>query len=169
MESKKLTITEIKNSNKKYSEKDRMFFSNGKYLDYYPFFDNSKVAKMFQAAQGDLEHAKEYGLDLEGLELFDWLMFYTIMEFTDITKPKELKNRVQLFVELVKGDYYQEILDNFDSDEVNKILKRFDNILGTLLQQENVMEVFRRELQNLPLENRDILFPQQEVENKNVQ
>lgn len=158
--SKKLNLTAIKDSNKKYKEKKRIELSDGSHLFIYPHFSKPDMLELFRNVFEEYNNLENKKL-MKNISMGLWTSFSMVAKFTDLGIPQTgIKNRILAFNELLTYDLYDEILSSFPEESINRFnevgesyYSALDELLtGTTdnLQQSLVdkMEELEREAKN---------------------
>jgi hypothetical protein len=136
---KKITLKHIENENKKYEKKKKVELPNGDYLYIYPNFSNEKIAELINEHVSDLISAKEEGIELNEKSMRDWGAFNIICKFSELEIPNDIKLKFQAFEQIIKYDYYTDIIAAFPEESFRKVEVAFNNFsenFKTLTQQE---------------------------------
>ena len=139
--SKKLTLSAIKESNKKYTQKKRVELSDGTHLFIYPHFSQPDKIALIKEIMTNAVEAKEAGIDLDSLNFSDWTAFNLIYKFADLGIPKDIKKKIQTFHELVKYDYFGEIIEAFPQESIDgftKTTQTFQKNLDKIMEQRGI-------------------------------
>jgi hypothetical protein len=168
-----LTLGKINKEAKKYNETELFEFSNGETLKIFPLFRPSVVEVMLEEYGEKLQiFEEELGEKIDDKFSVYYLHFLCIKYFTDLQKyisddPKEqLKN----FHNIIDSFYFKEIVEEaFLKEEIVKVWDVATTLTATHSQIGNLDKLLKEKIDSLDLQNRDILFPQQDTENKNVQ
>jgi hypothetical protein len=168
-----LTLGKINKEAKKYNETELFEFSNGETLKIYPYFRPSKVEEMLEEYGQNLQvFEEELGRPLNDKTTTYYLYFMCIKHFTDLEKiiPSEPEKQLKVFESLLDTFYFQELSEEaFLKEEIAKVWDVVTRLTATYSHLGNLEKLLKEKVVSLDLENRDILFPQQETENKNVQ
>jgi hypothetical protein len=136
---KKITLKHIENENKKNEKKKKVELPNGDYLYIYPNFSNEKIAELINEHVSDLISAKEEGIELNEKSMRDWGAFNIICKFSELEIPNDIKLKFQAFEQIIKYDYYTDIIAAFPEESFRKVEVAFNNFsenFKTLTQQE---------------------------------
>ncbi|WP_080845555.1 hypothetical protein [Cytobacillus gottheilii] len=144
--SKKITLTDIKNDNKAYSQKKRVELSDDSHVFIYPHFSPTKMAELSKELATDAIRAKEAGIDFEKINLTDWSLYSIIYKFADLGIPSEIKKKVQAFQLLVDWKHFGDLIEAFPKESI----KEFENYFMRF--QQGVFEVLDRDKENLSTE-----------------
>jgi hypothetical protein len=139
--SKKLTLSGIKESNKKFTQKKRVELSDGSHLFIYPHFSHPDKIDLIKEVMSNMVEAKELGIDLEKLNFSDWTAFNLIYKFADLGIPKDIKKKIQAFHELIKYDCFGEILNAFPQESIDgftKTTETFQKNLDAIMEQRGI-------------------------------
>lgn len=139
--SKKLTLSAIKESNKKYSQKKRVELSDGSHLFIYPHFSQPDQIELIKEIINNQAEAKNLGIKLEQINYSDWVLFNVVYKFADLGIPKDLKKKIQCFHELIKYDCYGEIVKAFPLESIQDFQEtavNFQNNLTAVLKNEGI-------------------------------
>jgi hypothetical protein len=168
-----LTLGKINKEAKKYNETELFEFSNGETLKVYPYFRPSKVEEMLEEYGEKLQiFEEELGEKIDDKFSVYYLHFLCIKYFTDLEKiiPSEPEKQLKAFNSLVNTFYFKEIIEEaFLKEEIAKVWDVATTLTATHSQIGNLDKLLKEKIDSLELQNRDILFPQQDTENKNVQ
>jgi hypothetical protein len=136
---KKLTMTDIKNENKKYTEKKKVVLSDEYYVHIYPNFSPESISELINEIISDSQRAKEVGINFDKISTSDWSIFNVIYKFTDLGIPTDIKRKVQAFTEIMNSEYLVKIIEAFPVESINKVKISLDNYVNSLklLQNEN--------------------------------
>ncbi|TWK86687.1 hypothetical protein [Bacillus paralicheniformis] len=141
MTTQKLTLSHIKEDNKKYNEKQRIELNDQYHTYIYPNFDPARIMKMFKSLIQDFTDIKnKKGVKTE-LSPGDLLYVYTIVEFSDIAEfPKKLTDKLKMFEEIVKSDFASKIYESFPKDSLQRIDKRALNVAKIAQQSKEFVD-----------------------------
>lgn len=149
MADKQLTFSQVKKDNKKYSDKERIYFNDGEfYLDVFHNFEPLKVKEMITEIGEVFKFSKENDIEIPDGLVFDFINCFIIKHFTSIPSPKDTKKLIAGFHDLINSDYYAEIMSAFNIDEVNKVFDKLFNGIETVGQFENKAKEINEELNN---------------------
>lgn len=140
MTTQKLTLSHIKEDNKKYNEKQRIELNDQFHTYIYPNFDPARVKKMIISLIEDFtEIANKKGVKTD-LSPGDLLYVYTIIEFSDIAEfPKKLSDKLKMFEEVVKSEFAETIYEAFPKESLQKIENRALNFAKIAQQSKEVL------------------------------
>lgn len=139
--SKKISLVDIKNDNKVYSQKKRIELDENSHAFIYPHFAPSKQAELIKEMITDSQRAKEAGIDFDKINMADWSLFNIIYKFADLGIPSEIKKKVQAFYLLVDWKYFGKIIESFPQesiDEFTQTFLRFSENFKTVLEGQGV-------------------------------
>ncbi|TWL74974.1 hypothetical protein CHCC15315_1913 [Bacillus licheniformis] len=160
MTTQKLTLSHIKEDNKKYNEKQRIELNDQYHTYIYPNFDSSRIMKMFKSLIRDFTDIKnKKGVKTE-LSPGDLLYVYTIIEFSDIAEfPKKLTDKLKMFEEIAKSDFASKIYESFPKESLQRIDKTALNVAKIAQQSKEFVDSLEA--------NEDILRKVEELTQEN--
>ncbi|WP_270574327.1 hypothetical protein [Bacillus glycinifermentans] len=135
MTTQKLTLSHIKEDNKKYNDKQRIELNDQFHTYIYPNFDPTRVNKMIKTLIKDyVEIQSEKGVKTD-LGAGDLAYLYTVIEFSDICDmPKTLTSKVKMLEEVVKSEHIKTIYEAFPKESLRKVedaANGFANLLAS--------------------------------------
>lgn len=169
---KRLKMSLVAQENKIYDEYVEIDVKVGD-KDYviklYPFFSPSKVKDMLNDVLEFYKLAKEQNLKIKDDEFEVILGYYIIKHFTDIQMTGSKKATViyKEIKEAVNSRLFDELLKSIPKESIEYVYEKIFEMQDTLVKLESVYKNVIEEIKNLPLENRDILFPQVNSDKKN--
>jgi hypothetical protein len=145
---KKLTMKLIENEIKKFDEKKKVELPNGYFIHIYPNFSNEKIAELINETVTDPIQAKELGIDFDKISMTDWGVFNIIYKFTDLSIPSDLKLKIQAFNNLMRTEYWTDIIAAFPEESINKVKIALDNFSANFeaLRQQEIERILESEL-----------------------
>ncbi|MCF7618669.1 hypothetical protein L3137_15535 [Bacillus sonorensis] len=122
MTTQKLTLSHIKEDNKKYNEKQRIELNDQYHTYIYPNFDPTRVNKMIKTLIKDyVEIQSKKGVKTD-LGAGDLAYLYTVIEFSDIADmPKTLTAKIKMLEEVAKSDHIRTIHEAFPKESLKKV------------------------------------------------
>lgn len=129
---KKITVTDIKNDNKKFTEKKKVILSDEYYVHIYPNFSLEAISELINEIISDPKRAKDEGIDFNKINMGDWSMFNIVYKFSDLGIPSDIKKKVQVYTELIKSNYWTKIVESFPIESINKVKVSLDNYYDNL-------------------------------------
>ena len=139
--SKKLTLTDIKNSNKKFTQKKRVDLSDGSHLFIYPYFSPTSKNELIKEIMTEFTKATELGLDFKKINFADWTAFNLIYKYADLGIPKDIKKKIIAFHELLNYELFGEILASFPKESIdgfNETVLQVQQNLNAILQERGI-------------------------------
>ncbi|MCY0089182.1 MULTISPECIES: hypothetical protein [Bacillus amyloliquefaciens group] len=157
MASKKLNLGLIEESVSKYDKKERVQLTDDVHVFIYPYFSPTRLTKMLTELITDPQNAQEKNIDFKSINPVQWGFFSLIKEFTDLSIPSDIKNKVKWFVKLVDSEFFPLIISSFPEES----MKKFGE--ATKMMQENLDK-----LSNIsPEEINDLILNKvEEIENE---
>ncbi|PLR99647.1 hypothetical protein [Bacillus sp. T33-2] len=123
--SKKLTLNDIKNENKVFSQKKKIELSDDYHVFIYPHFSPTKIAELIKEMVTDKIRAEDAGINFNEIHMADWVLYNIIYKFTDLGIPSEIKKKVQAFAYLVDSQYFGTIIESFPQESIKKFTDSF--------------------------------------------
>jgi hypothetical protein len=124
---KKLTLVDIKNENKRYSEKKRIDLSEDEYVVIYPYFAPTKMSELIQEMVSDKQRATEAGLEFDKINMGDWFLFNIVYKFADLGIPSDIKKKIAAFNVLVDWKHFGKIVESYPQESINSLEDAFLN------------------------------------------
>lgn len=161
---KQLSMSIIEKDNRKYNETVELpvDVSGTEYIiNIYPFFKPEKVNAMLNELVEFFANARSEGVKLKD-EDFDGLIgFYIVKHFTDIkiTNSKKAKRIYQEYKTAINSKLFDVILKNIPEESMEYVYDKVFELQELNAKLENQIKRYKEALDELPLENRDILFP----------
>lgn len=158
---KQLNISKVREDNKRYNEKHRIEWDDGEvYLDIWPYLKPEKIDEMFEYMSDMLDKIEKEELDFDVDKYFyDFIMYCIIITFSTFSRPSGAKSLLQHFIDLINSRFYNDIALEFPQVEVNKVFEKIFKAYEVNAELTKIQEQFKKQLESLPLENKDILFP----------
>lgn len=138
---KKITLTDIKNSNKVYTKREKIVLSDDSHVFIYPHFSPTKMSELIKEMLLDSENAKKEGIDFEKINMADWSLFSIIYKFADLGIPSDIKKKVEAFHLLVDWEHFGKIIESFPEESIKKFTDTFINFsknIDTLLKSKDI-------------------------------
>lgn len=163
--SKKLTISHIKNDNKRYKESVSIDIDvNGEphEIKIYPFFSPQKVADLRDDFYSFLSLAKKEKVEIE-IAGSDIIGYYVIKHFTDVsmTTSKKADYIYKEIKEVLNSKVAEFILKQFPQESMSYLYDKIYEIAELDDKLSNEIKRVQKEIQELPLENREIILGKQ--------
>lgn len=149
---KKLNVKHLQTEGKKLNKKVRIELGDY-FVDVDEIFSDRKVANVFNTLAKNSQYAQENNIDFEAVNIFDWIMFYTIKEFTSLgeTIPEDLEGQIDVFNVLTDLGYYKQIAEGINRDELQKVFNRIQEINDLIEESMKTSDKFKAELDKLDL------------------
>lgn len=169
---KQLSMSLISQDNKKYNETVELpvDVSGEEYIiKIYPFFSPIKVNNMLNEIGEFLNNAKKENVKIKD-EDFDYIIgYYIVKYFTDIkfTSSKKPNRIYKEIKEAMNSKLFDVILKSIPEESIEYVYEKIFEKQEMVAKIENKLKMYKNILNELPLENRDILSPNDKKENKN--
>lgn len=130
----------------------------------YPYFKPEAIRDCVNEIAEFFTKAKEEKLNIPKIEEDDVIgaficKYFTDMKFTSSKKAKTIYNEFKL---LINSKLYRVITKAFPQESIDQLYERIFEIIEVNATLENKVKQKQQEIKDLPLENRDILFPAKE-------
>jgi len=161
--SKQLSLKTVKKENQLYKEKfdipvkvDGVVYN----IKITPFFSPEKIKKVMDEFSKIVKMADDEKVVIEDKEVFNIIDCLLIKEFTDIKFSNNRKAATILaeFKELLNSPLHRELMEAFPEQSVLDAYGRFNDFNASAAKFERLVKQQQKEVDDLPLENRDILF-----------
>ncbi|MEM5009244.1 hypothetical protein WKH57_00855 [Niallia taxi] len=130
--SKKLTLSTIKESNKKYSQKKRIDLPDGNHVFIYPDFSPTKTVEFVRELLMEYLNKEDNGLSKTKIDLNSWTVLSLLYKFADLGIPSDTKKKILAFNELLEYEYTPLIIGGFTTESINKLKATMDNIVKNI-------------------------------------
>lgn len=138
---KKLTLKDIKNENKKFDEKKKVMLSEEYYINIYPNFSPVKISEHIKEIVTDKEQAEKEGINFDEIPTYDWYLFKIVYKFTDLPIPNDIKSKVEAFNCIVKSKLFGKIIEAFPKEslqELDQAFLNFNENLKLIIKQNEI-------------------------------
>lgn len=124
-EPKQLNITKVKESNKQYSETERIWLDDEYYIDIYPKFDPDKVNDMFEELRQFVQELEKEKIKIDDKTLIYLIDCFIIKTFSKMNMPKKAKTLLQFFIQLKRYEYFDLIMELYPKESITFAMNRF--------------------------------------------
>lgn len=167
----RLSISMIKDEVKMFDEYiDIPFTAQGKEVNVrlYPFFSPTAIRDMVNDLAEFFRNAKKEKVKYKDEEFDDIVGYFILRHFTDIkfTKSKKAKTLYDEFKIIVNSQVFKVLLETIPKESIKAVYDRIFEIIELSAEFENRIKEIQKQIQELPLENRDILFGKENNANK---
>jgi len=161
--SNQLSLTEVKKENEIYKERisfDVKVNGNDFTINMTPYFSPFKVENLVTSYSEFAAKAGEEKVTIRDNEAIDIVHCFVIKEFTDVkfSNAKKAKSILAEFKQLMNNRLYKELMMAFPPESLNDVYEALQDKLAVLSKLQNDLVKTKLEIDELPLENRDILF-----------
>lgn len=120
-------------------------------LKYYEVFDNHKIEELLTEAYEKIQYAEANDIELftDDSRFMQFIYFLLIKHFTHLGDqiPDNLEGQIQAMDSLVSTGLFEEIFNNIlDSNEVLRVVERFQEFQALVIQMGNVLLDAQKEL-----------------------
>lgn len=159
----RLSISMIKDEVKMFDEYiDIPFTAQGKEVNVrlYPLFSPVTVRDIVNNLAEFLRNAKKENVKYDDKEFDDIVAYFILRHCTDIkfTKSKKAKTLYDEFKIVIKSKSIQTLLKFIPEESIKDVYDRIFEVIEVNAKIENRIKEIQKQIQELPLENRDILF-----------
>ncbi|MEU2589662.1 hypothetical protein ACI2JA_19635 [Alkalihalobacillus sp. NPDC078783] len=155
METKKLNLAALKNEVSRfgYNDTKKVLLGEGYHLHVHPNFSDSRLDKAVLAYFKDIDDAHKAKISLASEGNGSAVMFLElIFEFTDITKVKDFKKKLEVMSLLHDTGYFAKIIAEFSKESIDKTTNKVNALakeitrLGGLAkkQQEEFLKTLNK-------------------------
>jgi hypothetical protein len=161
--SKQLSMKVVTEDTKKYKEQVE-FPVNAQGEEYivkfYPYFSPTKIKSLVETMIQFFQSAKQENLDIPNEEFDDLVGYFIIRKFTNIkmTTSKKAKSIYDEYKSAIDSPLFELILSTIPEESILAVHKRIFDTIELSAKLENKMKMVKEEIDNLPLENRDVLL-----------
>ena len=126
--SKKLTLTAIKDSNKKFSQKQRVDLPDGNHAFIFPHFSPTKLMDLIKELLLEYVDQDKNGIKKSGIDFNTWTALSLLYKFADLGIPSDVKKKIVAFSELIEYDHTGDIMSSFPKESIDKLKTTMENI-----------------------------------------
>lgn len=160
--SKKDLIAQLKDEVKAYDEKVELSVDvNGEEysITIFPFFKPELVKECVDGISEFFLKANQEKLNVKAKDEDELIKYYIIKHFTNIkmTSSKKSKTIYNEFKTVSNSSIFKVLIKSFPDESIQKVYDELYDNIELNAQLENVMMKYKRQLKNLPLQNRNIL------------
>jgi hypothetical protein len=159
MTTKKLPMKMINGLNGKYSEFTKLEFpidGTTYTVKVYPYFSLTDIEKTVQTHNSNLKEYQDLGIELDDNDFFNLLYCEIIRTFTDLTFPKNIKDNIPFFNNLINSDFFKPIMESFVQSEVVKVMNHVMDRIETLEKINGAEAVFKDRLTKMQFNSPEI-------------
>lgn len=133
---KKLNLTAVKQDAKKTDEIVEIDFNeyDGTHFQVKlrPFFNSQGKESVIEALRQDTKNMKDKGIVFPDKKLPDYLVFLSVMEFSDFPRPKtdDIKKKIAYFYQVIETKYFKEVTEMMIDEEVAAIWQQVMQMVG---------------------------------------
>jgi N-glycosylase/DNA lyase len=172
--SKQLSMQVIKEDVKKYDEFIELPVKaqgNEYIVKIYPFFKPEKVRDMLNEMIGFYRNCEKEKVNVKDEEFDDIVGYFIVKHFTNIktTTSEKAKKIYEEFKVAINSQLFEVILKTLPEESIQYVYNKIFEIIELNAKLQNKIKKFQDEIKNLPLENKDILFSNQDDENNVIQ
>ncbi len=155
MSKKKLTITDLKNKNKKFEEKKSVEI-DGYTFNISQYFKPSLVQDVIYDLQKRIVECEKNEIEVDPSIYSSYLWFLIIKKFTDALdgikfKENDFEKELMVVELLIDAEYFIKIIESFPESEIQKVSNMVENteklMNAIILQQEVIQEEGQEEEQ----------------------
>lgn len=158
--STQLKMSQVKKIAKQNNQQEEYTLHDDTTLKFYPIFPESKIITLLEDYQKLIIESSKKGIELTDKLYFSLIHFLCIKHFTHLSKDlsDSLEQNIEELNFLVDGGYYREIIEDvFLPAEINKVLDRISDVIGTSQAMTKMLEKAQQKAQELELKNRDVI------------
>ncbi|WP_405101415.1 hypothetical protein [Oceanobacillus sp. FSL H7-0719] len=156
---RKLPLKAIKQDIEKYKETvDIDFIEDGVTyrITLFPFFEPSRINKVVFEFGKDIKAIHETeGLDFSDELIPAFVLFHTILEFSDFPLPKtdDIKKKVSYFSQVINSKYFKECTSYLIQAETDKVWDKIMEVMKANEKLERMAKKMKKELQEMDLQS----------------
>lgn len=122
MANKKLTLSAIRQEDAKKYSRIKQIFIDDYTLDIDVVFRPTKIRDLLIELVELVDYGNEKNIKISNDLIAEYYSLLIIKHFSSLEIPDEIEDRLRVIGILIDNDYIARILDNFDEDELNKVL-----------------------------------------------
>lgn len=160
---KQLSMKVIADDNKKYKEQVELpVTAQGQefLVTFHPYFSPTKIKKLVDELILFYQNAKKEKVNPNEDEFDDLVAYFIIRTFTNIkmTTSKKAKTIYEEYKSAIDSTLFQLILSTIPEESIMEVHKRILQSIELSGRLESKVKMVKEEIDNLPLENREILL-----------
>ncbi|AZV43730.1 hypothetical protein BAOM_3121 [Peribacillus asahii] len=130
-------------------------------IKLYPFFSPTKVRDLVNSLIEFFKAAEKEKVKVDQLDEDDLIGFFIVKYFTNLkfTNSKKASTIYKEFKIAQNSSVFKTLLQAFPEESVKSVMERIYEVRDFNAKFQNMITNVQKEMQELPLENKEILFP----------
>jgi len=125
-------------------------------LTYIPYFKPENINELIQRLSNNLQEYEKLNIEFKDEYVPARIVYECMVSFTSLTTPKNIKDDLQFFIELLNTHYFEEISNTFDDDEVAKVWNKVMEVLSASEKIERMMKKTQDDIKKLDIKSPEL-------------